>query len=208
MAPSPWRPPPVPTTWWRPGSTSTPPSNTCPRSSGRPWCCVTCATSTTPRSPRCSRSRPAPFGRGFPGAGRSSWKSSVPLDPDRRDPDRPQPGTRCPPANVRTTMADEKRPDDRDDQAVQWLGVEPLDDVTRRRLVSTALRDSGASDAADPAGAAGGTRSPHAWQWLTAAAVLVVVLVVGLALLTAGGGNDEEQATRTDGTVLAPKAAE
>ena len=37
-------------------------------------------------------------------------------------------------------MADDERPDA---QVEQWLRVEPLDDVTRRRLVSTALRESG-----------------------------------------------------------------
>jgi len=35
-------------------------------------------------------------------------------------------------------MADDERPDP---QVEQWLRVEPLDDVTRRRLVSTALRE-------------------------------------------------------------------
>ena len=102
-------------------------------------------------------------------------------------------------------MADDERPDERDKQVAQWLQVEPLDDVTRRRLVSTALREGGASDAD---GAAGSRRSPHALQWLTAAAVLVVVLVVGLALLTAGGGTDDDQANRNEDAVLAPKAAE
>jgi hypothetical protein len=95
--------------------------------------------------------------------------------------------------------------DDRDPQVAQWLEVDPLDDVTRRRLVSNALRESAGDDSASPAAPA---RSSHAWQWLTAAAVIVVVLVVGLALLTAGGGNDEEQATKTDRAALSPKAAE
>ena len=95
-------------------------------------------------------------------------------------------------------MADDERPDR---QVEQWLRVEPLDDVTRRRLVSTALRESDQGDTADS------RRSSHAWRWLTAAAALVVVLVVGLAVLTAGGGNDEEQASRNDRTELTPKAA-
>jgi hypothetical protein len=96
--------------------------------------------------------------------------------------------------------------DDRDPQVAQWLQVDPLDDVTRRRLVSNALRES-AGDSAGSASPAAPTRSSHAWQWLTAAAVIVVVLVVGLALLTAGGGNDEEQATKSDRAALSPKAA-
>jgi len=92
--------------------------------------------------------------------------------------------------------------DDRDPQVAQWLPVEPLDDVTRRRLVSNALRESEADEPVPPA------RSSRGWQWLTAAAVIVAVLVVGLALLTAGGGNDEEQATKRDRAALSPNAAQ
>jgi hypothetical protein len=99
-------------------------------------------------------------------------------------------------------MADDDRADARDDQVAQWLEVEPLDELTRRRLVSTALREGAAAPPA-PAPA----RSSHAWQWLSAAAVIVVVLVVGLALLTADGGNNEEQASRTAGKQLAPEGA-
>lgn len=84
-------------------------------------------------------------------------------------------------------MADDERPEGLRD----WLTVEPLDDVTRRRLVSTALREAGAVDAPAPA------RLSRAWRWLAAAAVIVVLLVGGLALLTAQGGHDEPQASRT-----------
>ena len=73
-------------------------------------------------------------------------------------------------------MADD---DARDERLAAWLEPEPLDDVTRRRLVSTAMRE---------------TRPSHAVRWIAAAAAIVVVLVGGLALLTANGGNDERQA--------------
>ena len=44
-------------------------------------------------------------------------------------------------------MADDERPaahgeEARDEEVAGWLAVEPLDDVTRRRLVSTALRET------------------------------------------------------------------
>jgi hypothetical protein len=97
-------------------------------------------------------------------------------------------------------MADDERADGRDAQVAQWLEVEPLDDVTRRRLVSTALRERAARESDAP------TRRSRAWQWLTAAAVIVAVLVVSLALLTAGGGNDEEQASLNDRATVTPKA--
>ncbi len=93
------------------------------------------------------------------------------------------------------------RPDEGQDPIVAgWLGVEPLDDVTRRRLVSTALHESAPGPVDDPVEAAveAPPRSapPRAWRWIAAAAAVVVLLVGGLALLTAQGGNDEPQATR------------
>lgn len=99
-------------------------------------------------------------------------------------------------------MADDDGADTRDGEVAQWLEVEPLDELTRRRLVANALRegDAAAAPAAPP------TRSSHAWRWLTAAAAVVVVLVVGLALLSGGGGNDE-QATSRDRAALTPKSA-
>ena len=69
--------------------------------------------------------------------------------------------------------------DARDERLAAWLEPEPLDDVTRRRLVSTAMRD---------------TRSSRAVRWIATAAAIVVVLVGGLALITARGGNDEREA--------------
>jgi hypothetical protein len=73
-------------------------------------------------------------------------------------------------------MADD---DLRDERLAAWLEPEPLDDVTRRRLVSTAMRQS---------------RDSRAGRWIATAAAIVVVLVVGLALITAQGGGDEHEA--------------
>jgi hypothetical protein len=83
-------------------------------------------------------------------------------------------------------MADDDRPDARDEQVAGWLAVEPLDDVTRRRLVSTAMRETAAPPSSRPS---------RAWRWIAAAAAIVVLVVGGLALLTADGGNDEQQAS-------------
>ena len=55
--------------------------------------------------------RPAPCGRGSPGAARSSWNDSDRAPPDLHAQDLHSQGTRDPPANVRTTMADDERPD-------------------------------------------------------------------------------------------------
>ena len=79
-------------------------------------------------------------------------------------------------------MADD---DPRDERLGAWLEIAPLDEVTRRRLVSTAV-----------AAAAADRRAPlHAARWIAAAAAIVVSLVVGLALLTAHGGHDEPRAS-------------
>jgi hypothetical protein len=98
-------------------------------------------------------------------------------------------------------MADDERPDADDAPLASWLEVEPLDDVTRRRLVSTALREADALPARAPAGT-----PSRAWRWIAIAAAIVVVVAGGLALLTANGGHDEEQATRREGSVLAPES--
>jgi hypothetical protein len=70
-------------------------------------------------------------------------------------------------------------PDARDERLAAWLEPEPLDDVTRRRLVSTAMQE---------------TKPSNAGRWIATAAAIVVLLVGGLALLTAQGGHDEHQA--------------
>ena len=79
-------------------------------------------------------------------------------------------------------MADD---DARDERLAQWLEPEPLDEITRRRLVSTAMRESGG---------ARDSRDSRAVRWIASAAAIVVVLVVGLALITAQGGSDDHDA--------------
>lgn len=91
-------------------------------------------------------------------------------------------------------MADHER----DPVIAARLPVEPLDEVTRRRLVATALRESEAL-AAPP------SRPSRAWQWVAAAAAIVVLMVGGLALLTAGGGHDEPQASRDRSITASPE---
>jgi hypothetical protein len=70
--------------------------------------------------------------------------------------------------------------DARDERVAAWLEPEPLDEVTRRRLVSTAMHRS---------------RESHALRWIATAAAIVVVLVGVLALVTAQGGKDEHEAS-------------
>jgi hypothetical protein len=90
--------------------------------------------------------------------------------------------------------------DDRSPDVAAWLEVDPLDDVTRRRLVSTALRESEAAIAPPTA------QPSRTWRWLAAAAVIVILLVGGLAILTSEGGNDTPTASRQDrATALAPE---
>jgi hypothetical protein len=102
-------------------------------------------------------------------------------------------------------MADEERTNARAEEVAGWLAVEPLDDVTRRRLVGRALAETEGDAAAAPAPP---RPTGRVWAWVGAAAVLVVVLVVGLALLSASGGDDSEVATRNDHAAVSPKAAE
>jgi hypothetical protein len=94
-------------------------------------------------------------------------------------------------------------PDDRPDahpELASWLEVEPLDELTRRRMVATAMRESATHDVT-PA-----HRPSRAWRWIAVAAVVVVVLAGGLALLTAQGGHDEEQATRRPPAAVPPSS--
>jgi hypothetical protein len=92
--------------------------------------------------------------------------------------------------------------DERNPEVAAWLDVEPLDDVTRRRLVSTALRETDAPPAPGP------DRSSRAWRRVAVAAAVVVVLVGGIALLVAQrGGDTTTTASRADRTTLSPKAA-
>ena len=76
---------------------------------------------------------------------------------------------------------DETLPDERDERIAALLAVEPLDDITRRRLVSTATRSTGTARQA---------------RRLMAAAVVVVVLVAGAGVVVAvGGGSDTISST-------------
>jgi hypothetical protein len=99
-------------------------------------------------------------------------------------------------------MADDDRIDARDDDVATWLAVEPLDEVTRRRLVAGALREAPAAPRPE--------RQPsRAWRWIAAAAAVVVLGVGALAVVTAEGGHDERvasRAPRSDRTALAPAA--
>ncbi len=87
--------------------------------------------------------------------------------------------------------------DERSAEVGSWLEVEPLDDVTRRRLVSAALRET--ADAPAPA------RPWRTWRWLAAAAAVVIIAVGTLAVVTSGGGDDTRAASRGDRSALAPK---
>jgi hypothetical protein len=75
--------------------------------------------------------------------------------------------------------------DPRDPRTAEWLEVEPLDELTRARLVRTALTRS--ADTAHPV-------SRRSRRTLTAAlavaAALLVVVVGGVALLRPGSGED------------------
>jgi hypothetical protein len=86
--------------------------------------------------------------------------------------------------------------DERSPEIAGWLEVEPLDDVTRRRLVSSALRETETADASAPA------RPSRTWRWIAAAAALVIVAVGTLAVVSANGGHDENQ--QATGKSLSP----
>src|SRR5262249_38315256 len=148
-----------------------------PTTSGSRSCCATCATSTTRRSPRCSTCRPGRSSHASPGGARSSWN-----DWTRAPRGQPAPGTAWPPLYVRTTMADDRPDDQRDERIATWLEAEPLDELTRRRLVAGAMQATAEAPSSAP--------SRRAWRWIATAAVIVVVLVGALAVFTARGGDE------------------
>jgi hypothetical protein len=80
--------------------------------------------------------------------------------------------------------------DVRDENVGALLQVAPLDDVTKRRLVTTAVRE---------------IRPSRTGRWLAAAAAAAVglVLVVGGAVLLSGPGKDDQQAATPAGTPAA-----
>ena len=98
-------------------------------------------------------------------------------------------------------MSDEPRlPDDaRDERLAALLQTEPLDDVTRARLVRNAMAASEGS-AVPQAGRA--HRSSARVRWLAVAAVLVALLAVGVAVVARDDSGSGPTAAR------APKAAQ
>src|SRR5437879_3539338 len=83
--------------------------------------------------------------------------------------------------------------DDGDERLRALLAVAPLDEVTRRRLVTTAI---GATRAEDEA--ARGPRSHRRVAWLSAAVAATVAALAVITIALAGGGNDSApRAART-----------
>jgi hypothetical protein len=83
--------------------------------------------------------------------------------------------------------------DARDEALAARLDVEPLDELTRRRLVARAMAatDDDVAPAAEPAA------TPHLLRWFAvAAAVLVVVVIGSVAVLRTGGSDHTEVASR------------
>jgi hypothetical protein len=88
-------------------------------------------------------------------------------------------------------MTDDLPPDERDEQLASLLEVPPLDDVTRRRLVTRALDDAGARRA--PSRRVGRLLVP-------AAAALVVLVLAGagvFAFVNRDGGDTTAARSRT-----------
>ena len=78
-----------------------------------------------------------------------------------------------------TPLHEADEADERDERMAALLAVEPLDDVTRRRLVNTAIRSTGSARQA---------------RRLIAAAAVVLVLVAGAGVVVAvGSRNDTSQ---------------
>jgi hypothetical protein len=91
-----------------------------------------------------------------------------------------------------TPVPPSARDDDRDPQVAAWLAVDPLDSVTRARLVRAAL----AEVAADRIGSPARARRQRLVTLVAIAAVLVGLLVVAGALL--GPGSDDSSPTAID----------
>jgi len=83
--------------------------------------------------------------------------------------------------------------DARDERVAALLAVDPLDDITRRRLVSTAIRSTGTAR--------------HARRLIGAAAAVVVLVVGSRVVVAAGCGHDSTTSSAArDQTALAPQA--
>ncbi len=87
------------------------------------------------------------------------------------------------------------QPDERDEHVAELLEVPPLDDVTRRRLVSRALEAAGETGATDDdeTGAGAPAAAPRGRRILAVAAGAVAVIAVGAGVISAlrddGGGS-------------------
>ena len=102
-------------------------------------------------------------------------------------------------------MADEPR----DDELARFLAVDPLDDLTRRRLVRRALDETAADGAltpthADDARPSASRRPARLAAILAAAAAVLVVLVVGVVALTRSADDTATVASRSNERALAP----
>jgi hypothetical protein len=88
--------------------------------------------------------------------------------------------------------------DPRDEQLAALLDVEPLDELTRRRLVAGAMAAADHATTDADAGSAATTASrPRFTRWLAAAAAVLVVVVIGsVAVLRNGGSDNPEVASR------------
>lgn len=102
-------------------------------------------------------------------------------------------------------------PDARDPRTAEWLAVEPLDEVTRTRLVRAALAETDAAPTPGHAVADEPDRSPNrAFRFFAVAAALLMILVVGIAVLVPRG-SDESTPTASDlpsAERVAPEAAQ
>jgi hypothetical protein len=89
---------------------------------------------------------------------------------------------------------DAPSPAARDDVLARALAVDPLDDVTRRRLVTTAIRSTGTARRA---------------RMLVAAAAVVLVAVVSAGAVVAirGNGSDQVEAQRREALGALPRPA-
>ncbi len=79
--------------------------------------------------------------------------------------------------------------DERDERLAALLETEPLDEITRARLVRTAMAAIDSGDAAHGAGSR--------LRWLSAAAAIVVVLAVGLAVFVRNDSGSQNASTQS-----------
>ncbi|MFN8027526.1 MAG: hypothetical protein U0W40_14570 [Acidimicrobiia bacterium] len=99
-------------------------------------------------------------------------------------------------------MTDDAR-DQRDPELAAALGVPPLDDVTRRRLVRNALDAAVDATSDESGGAAEDDEAPapakRSWAPLAAAAVVILLVVVGIVALGRGGDDSSSDTAARKG---------